>query len=87
MTSYDFEQLKLSDCELIIFNATADGLIHKPEELCALIDELHERNNLRELIFRLRRKLLTVGQDIVFQSMGRGGGYRRVRLLKVNINE
>lgn len=89
MRTEELEQLKLTPTERRLFDATADNQVHSIGELLLVIDEegMATYANLQVHMCNLRKKLSTVYQDIVFQSLNRyESGYRRVALLEVRIN-
>lgn len=60
----------------------SDGLPHTRQELHAcLSDELGPLSNIRAHLSIMRKKLRTIGEDILCEFVGRKLHYRLVRLL------
>lgn len=80
-------ELKLNTYERIVYDTLADGEPHTAKELLALLDEdsVATPKVVHDAIYRLRKKLNGVGEDVVSTLYGKGIGYRRVRLLQSQI--
>ena len=75
-------KLNLTPTEQRLFDLLEDGKPHKPEVLLPLIDELADRNTLYVHLCRLRAKLRPHDEEIVAQSLGKGGiAYRRMKVI------
>lgn len=87
MNQNNNNEIKLTPTERRLFDAMADGQVHSIKELLPVIDEQATYENLQCHMCNLRKKLVEIEQDIVFQSLNRyQSGYRRVALLQVRID-
>jgi hypothetical protein len=78
LNGYHQAGLKLTPTEQLLYDALGDGKPHYPLDLMEMMDELAVRADLHNHISRLRKKLNTVGEDIVCQLTGKIVAYRRV---------
>lgn len=63
--------LKLTPTEQRIYDYLADGEGHTKDELVALLDDdMAGDSAVRFHTYRLRLKLKTIGEDLIFQSQG-----------------
>jgi hypothetical protein len=74
---------RYNSTERRILRVLSDGMRHNRDEVQACInDELAGRNALATTLYKLRRKLRPLGQDILCEYYMRRYQYRQVRLLR-----
>jgi hypothetical protein len=86
----------LTPTEQKIYDLLGDGKIHKRVEVLKAMDldpsedEALNKANMGALYYALcvlRQKVAKDGEDIIFQSLGSHGGYRRVITLRPSSDE
>lgn len=74
--------IKYTEVEQRLLNVLQDGKPHNPQELLDCLNgDLPTKDNLRNTLYVLRKKLHHRGEEIILRSEGRRTTYIHVRLL------